>query len=197
MLPEPGWSDWDFGTDNREAGVPGTSRLFTRVVIDPEKLCTGGSILEVSVGSSGSHRTNRSTGESQFKVGTPSWVRVDGERPCRVGITIIASGSYPFVWVAPAIDVFVHWTVEVIDPGPNGRVAITLDGAHDSFPDYEGLTNGVLIYHYATKGTGPGLNLVSYPTYHVPIVTNYTGYQLWTPTPDCCKRLNKPFPDAR
>lgn len=81
--------------------------------------------------------------------------RIEDIGPCETEISIKAWGNYPFMDSSPNIDYTTEWTI-VFRPDRN-QVIISLEGSHNTFPNYEGLVNSETSYPFSTNASGPSL----------------------------------------
>ena len=167
-IPEPDpTSTWYFGTDNRSFGG-GSSRVksVSRDIKESEigKLEGKNGIFTTSAGISkrirkapllGNINSQNPIIESQSKkAATKQTVTIKDIDACTSKITVKASGSYPFIDVAPDINYKVTFTLK---KAGNGQIEVTVEGSHNQFPAYESLIDGSNIYQYMTSGSGPNL----------------------------------------
>lgn len=116
-------------TSNLNVGYPGVRLATGKYVGVYEYAKPAISHISGSV-----HVENKSEGTYLTRPGTPVTDLFD-----TTIVTIRASGSYPFVLMAPNIDMFL--TIKLRRQG--GGITITFEGRHDQFPAYELLVNGV------------------------------------------------------
>jgi hypothetical protein len=170
-----------FSTDNRDkAGMPGTSRLritgsissefigklvenhvenFAMSTDDPSHRIQVGTVL----GLGGSSSYEAFHGSLVAKTAKPSHTESvsdiqKSKTDCDDGysiLTINSSAAYPFLDVAPNIDIT---PLEVHIRRTSGKIDVKLKGRHNQFPAYEGLINNRLVYEsYPPISAGPGI----------------------------------------
>jgi RHS repeat-associated protein len=69
-------------------------------------------------------------------------------------VTATAAASYPFSLLSPDIDYtfYIYFYIS-----KRNEVRTKIGAAHNSFPDYEVIIDGTVVYKYRTDDTGPGL----------------------------------------
>ena len=80
--------------------------------------------------------------------------RVHDYSPTHSGLTIGASGAYPFNPLAPSIDFGLSGSLRVL---ADGSVALAVVGGHNEFPAYEVIVNDRVVYKDYPTSRGPGL----------------------------------------
>jgi len=178
-LPEPGGLGFYFKSDNRAAGEPGASRLYSEGWVESYDIghLTSGRLgptrYFVKIDSDPSYRGDWSpVGDPGFHGGNqtsaawrvvsrkaaPSVKNVSvSDGACLSIISITAASSYPFSGaLAPNIDYTVHFRFRIANPG---EVHVSVKGTHDEFPNYEAIVdNGPQpLYDFETEDSGPDL----------------------------------------
>ncbi len=162
---------WWFKTDSG-----GSSRLhsFTTSSIDGSKIgklkSLGGNIFKTEAGEStriqatlimvAGHGRNASTGRYKYageierKTATATQSEtVEDVGPCESKITVSGAAAYPFL-PGPNINYTSVWDLKRKE---NGDINVTITGSHNTFPSYQGIVNGKVLYLYNTQGSGPGI----------------------------------------
>jgi hypothetical protein len=86
--------------------------------------------------------------------------RVQDYSAVHSGITLGASGAYPFNSRTPSIDFGLSASLQVL---ADGNVALAAVGGHNTFPAYEVILNGRVVYKSYPMASGPGLwNLTAF-----------------------------------
>lgn len=160
-----GYGPWVFETDNRELGG-GSHRVGSRGRI------TG----EVGrIGSSPTIFTHTTSGSTHFRYrhdgwlssdGATGWIETEGPKSAKVSareskndsgnvsfVEIRCKGAYPFATIAPSIDYYVQFKFTE----NAGQVDLTCDIQSNTFPFYELILNGKLVWHHKGEGGGPGI----------------------------------------
>jgi hypothetical protein len=162
---EPFSSSTYFGTDNRElAGQKGTSRIHTEVDLDSSAIgqASNDSLL-TNIGADPSHQTSGTIGAGGLTILPYSTatgqvdpnITVFNPSSSSTDISVLVEGSFPFGLYAPPIIINIIWHLQV---QPSGRTSVAVTGETNSFPAYEGLLNGSVIYSSRPpKGAGPSL----------------------------------------
>ena len=167
-IPEPDpTSTWYFGTDNRNFGG-GSSRVksVSRDIKESEigKLEGKDDIFKTTAGASkrirkapilGNISSQNPIIESQSRTASArQTVKIKDVDACTSKIKVKASGSYPFINIAPDINYKVTFTLK---KAGGGKIEVIAEGSHNEFPAYEALVDGANIYEYMTLGSGPTL----------------------------------------
>jgi hypothetical protein len=91
------------------------------------------------------------------------------------------AGNYPYLMgTGPDIDIDASLKFEVV--GDN-RIAVTLSGNHNAFPDYEAYIDGHEVYRRFSPDAGPGFKNVGIYSVDIPKTTVYIEN---IPTPSSC-----------
>jgi len=160
-----------FATDDRnDAGEAGTSRLHSLGRIDFRDIGAfeqmSGDIFITDTDNSyqvqmiGNINALADTIQTGSATPSSSEVRRDGSTD-KSAVVIAAEASYPFspipfVNLNPAINYDIAFTFERLE---NGATTIRFNGWHDSFPAYEIIVNGTVIYsHEVAADEGPTIS---------------------------------------
>jgi RHS repeat-associated protein len=176
-----------FSTDDREfAGQAGTSRVKLSGQFDS---CQIGSLKALSgslftASADPSHQLEADNGgllgpsyvSGSLKAKTATASKIEWETDSsktHSGITVGASGGYPFVSVAPNIDYGMSMSAT---RNCDGSVRLSAVGSHNEFPAYEIIVNGTVVYKSYPTGSGPGLiNLNSSDSFSFQITISANG----------------------
>lgn len=165
-LPEPFSKEWEFKTDERSFGggsdrIVGTLRFDSKKIGELEK-----SFVRFEVSGSGSVRRKVSDPSIvEFAAEMNSGVKVVKDiGPCESEVLMVLNGPYAFhPQLSPDINIRVTWTFKVV--GQN-RVGVSVEPAHDAFPNYEGLVDHAALYTFDTADKGPDIfNLNTFKLY--------------------------------
>jgi RHS repeat-associated protein len=160
-LPEPFSPEWEFKTDERAPGQPGTSRIASRGSTDSCEIGTSAPVGRNSVGASHRRRPvycpypNTPCYDEQAATAplVKDFVFKGTVGNCKSYITFRAEATYPFApqGIAPAIDYNVTFGFDA----RGDAVTVSVSGRHDAFPDYEAMVDGGLVYVYESIYPGP------------------------------------------
>lgn len=180
-------SEWEFEGDRRTFNSPGSSRLELAGWVESEQI---GQLDQQHI-SSQTWTVRARTGISVRRlIATPSVIQRAQARPllqgsalnlkgrCWSRLSLRAAASYPFISVAPYIDILANIDVRVV---ARNRVQINVYLTHDSFPDYEGFLDNQFLYRFRSSASGPGIVNLNLPESSVLDITVLGA------TPACCR----------
>jgi len=147
------WSGYSVvAGDNRGFGESGTSRLYTTTFFDPNTNSFTNSDTKSDASGRGTYTgPNSEPSNQQWETEKPTFTN---SIPGHLEHKTVASGTYPFDLLAPAIDYTVKWSLTHIK---DCEYEIEFSGSHDKFPFYEVIVDGKVAYKYSATSSGPNM----------------------------------------
>jgi len=172
----PSYYEVIVGTDNRMAGMTGTSRINTVFQLETDWIGSRSAIYNMQAWSDPTIIMRRLvTGiflapwktHVRTAIPTVKWSRDRAE--CYSEVNIIANGRFPFIPVGPSIDFDVTWAFQMVGKLVGTKcmceVIAQVRGVHDSYPDYEAIVDNysMLLHNYVSPDLKPSYSNLTTP----------------------------------
>jgi hypothetical protein len=158
-LPEPGnvFTDWQFKTDGRDFGGNfQNSRIRSWAAVESKDI---GDITNINGDAKAgpTHRRDAARPWYHFvRVASISHTETFANRSegCNTKVILQASGSYPFIDGGPDID---YKFIVYMWKHNSDEVEVRIGYDHNTFPNYEVIVDGRVLYKFDTQDTGPSI----------------------------------------